>query len=175
VFKFLRCALLSASIAVLNSPSSATSPTEPAPDLSRNDLTGNPVHLIDFRGKLVLLNFWASWCGPCREEMPRFSQWQRTYGAKGFQVIGVAMDDDAGSARQFLKQYPVAYPIVVGDAKLGESFGGILGLPTSYLIDARGRIVARYRGESNLQQMEAQIQTLLSSISRRQSAPTTTP
>jgi thiol-disulfide isomerase/thioredoxin len=162
----LQCALLSVSLALLSSPGPAASLTEPAPDFSRNDLAGNPVHLIAYRGKLVLLNFWASWCDPCREEMPRFSQWQRIYGAKGLQVIGVAMDDDTGSARQFLKQHPVSYPIVVGDAKLGESFGGILGLPTSYLIDARGRIVARYRGESNLQQMEAQIQTLLSSMSR---------
>jgi thiol-disulfide isomerase/thioredoxin len=152
---------------VLNSPSFATNQTEKlAPDFSRNNLAGTPVHLIDYRGKLVLLNFWASWCGPCREEMPRFSQWQRTYGAKGLQVIGVAMDDDAGSARQFLRQYPVSYPIIVGDAKLGESFGGILGLPTSYLIDARGRIVARYRGEISLEKMELQIQTLLSSMSR---------
>ena len=142
-------------------PSPAMDPMGITPDFSRNDLSGHPVHLIDYRGEVVLLNFWASWCGPCREEMPQFSKWQYSYGTRGLQVIGVAMDDNAGSARKFLKQYPVSYPIVMGDAKLGESFGGILGLPTSYLIDAEGRLVARYRGESDLKKMEAQIQTLL--------------
>jgi cytochrome c biogenesis protein CcmG, thiol:disulfide interchange protein DsbE len=162
MLRLWRGAVFTACFALLNGPSFATNPIETAPDFSRNDLAGHLVHLVDYRGKVVLLNFWASWCGPCREEMPGFSQWQHEYGAKGLQVIGVAMDDDAESAQKFLKQYPVSYPIVMGDAKLGESFGGVLGLPTSYLIDVRGRIVARYQGESNLKEMKAQIQALLS-------------
>ena len=166
MFRFVLCAVFIASLALRSDPSAAKNPIDTAPDFSRNDLTGSPVHLIDYHGQLVLLNFWASWCGPCREEMPHFSQWQRNYAAKGLQVIGVSMDDDAESAREFLKQHPVSYPIVMGDAKLGESFGGILGLPTSYLIDAGGRIIARYRGESNLKKMETQIQTLLSRRTR---------
>lgn len=125
------------------------------------DLAGKPIHLSDYRGRLVLLNFWASWCGPCREEMPTLSRWQRRYGARGLQVIGVAMDDDAQVARQFLRRYPVSYPVIMGDAPLGESYGGVLGLPTTYLIDGRGRILARYRGESALHDIEAQLQRLL--------------
>jgi thiol-disulfide isomerase/thioredoxin len=155
-------ALAIASLTLAGGPCMASPATVMAPDFSRPDLAGHAVDLFAYRGKLVLLNFWASWCGPCREEMPQFSRWQRRYGPQGLQVIGVAMDDDAASARAFLKQHPVSYPIVIGDAKLGESFGGVLGLPTSYLIDARGSIVARFQGEIDLNRMGARIRLLLS-------------
>lgn len=132
-----------------------------APDFSRPDLAGKPVHLTDYHGKLVLLNFWASWCGPCLEEMPKFSGWQRVYGAQGLQVIGVSMDDDSASARRLIARHPTAYPILIGDPELGESFGGVLGLPLTYLIDPKGRIVARYQGNGDLAKMEAKIKALL--------------
>ena len=132
-----------------------------APDFSRADLAGKSIKLADYRGKLVLLNFWATWCGPCREEMPAFSNWQLEYGATGLQIIGVSMDDDATEVKAFLAKHPVVYPIVMGDAKLGESFGGVLGLPTSYLIDPHGRIVARFQGENQVEKMEAKIKSLL--------------
>jgi cytochrome c biogenesis protein CcmG, thiol:disulfide interchange protein DsbE len=134
---------------------------EMAPDFSRADLTGKPVGLAGYRGKLVLLNFWASWCGPCLTEMPRFSSWQRAYGTQGLQVIGVSMDDDWPPVKRLISRRPVTYPILLGDAKLGEMFGGVLGLPTSYLIDPRGRIVERYEGVSDLAKMEAQIKARL--------------
>ncbi len=132
-----------------------------APDFTRDDLAGGQVHLADYRGKLVLLNFWATWCAPCRKEMPLFSEWQRDYRAQGLQIIGISMDDDIASVKQLLAQRPVRYPIVMGDAKLGERFGGVLGLPLSFLIDAQGRIVARYQGESDLANMEAKLKQLL--------------
>ena len=132
-----------------------------APDFARVDLAGRQVHLADYRGKLVLLNFWATWCAPCRKEMPLFSKWQLDYGAQGLQIVGVSMDDDVTSVKQLLAQRPVQYPIVMGDAKLGEQFGGVLGLPLSFLIDAQGRIVARYQGESDLARMETKLKELL--------------
>lgn len=139
----------------------ATKVGDVAPDFARADLAGRQVRLADYRGKLVLLNFWATWCAPCRKEMPLFSQWQRDYGAQGLQIIGVSMDDDVASVKQLLAQRPVQYPIVMGDAKLGEQFGGVLGLPLSFLIDAQGRIVSRYQGESDLTRMEATLKELL--------------
>jgi len=93
--------------------------------------------------------------------MPLFSKWQRDYGARGLQIVGVSMDDDVTSVKQLLAQRPVQYLIVMGDAKLGEQFGGVLGLPLSFLIDAQGRIVARYQGESDLAVMEAKLKELL--------------
>ncbi len=134
---------------------------EVAPDFARDDLIGKQVRLSDQRGKVVLLNFWAAWCAPCREEMPAFSKWQDEFRAEGFQVIGVSMDDDAAEAKDFLNAHPVSYPIVIGDAELAEHLGGVLGLPLSYLIDAQGRVVARYEGETDLPKMEARLRELL--------------
>ena len=132
-----------------------------APDISRADFAGKPVHQTDYRGRLVLLNFWASWCGPCLEEMPRFFAWQRDYGARGLQIIGVSMDDDAAAAKRLLARRPAPYPMVQGDAKLGETFGGVLGLPLTFLIDPQGRIAGRYQGNADLAKMEAQIKRML--------------
>jgi thiol-disulfide isomerase/thioredoxin len=134
---------------------------ELAPDFTRTDFGNKQLKLSDHRGKLVLLNFWATWCPPCREEMPLFSRWQSEHQDKGLQVIGVSLDDDAALAKEFLAEYPVTYPVVMGDVKLAETFGGVLGLPLSYLIDAQGRVVARYQGEADLARMEAKIRELL--------------
>jgi cytochrome c biogenesis protein CcmG, thiol:disulfide interchange protein DsbE len=159
--KQLRWLTVAVLCALLSNASASKNVGELAPEFSRADVNGNPVHLAAYRGKLVLLNFWASWCGPCREEMPRFSAWQQAYGAKGLQVIGISMDDDIAPVKTFLAQHAVRYPILLGDAKLGETFGGVLGLPLSFLIDANGRIVARYQGESDLKIMEAKIKAQL--------------
>jgi thiol-disulfide isomerase/thioredoxin len=108
---------------------------EIAPDFTRADLAGRPVRLSGYRGNVVLLSFWATWCEPCRAEAPRFSAWQRTYGPRGLQVLGISMDDDAVAAADFARELKLDYPIVMGDAQLGELFGGVLGLPLAYLID----------------------------------------
>jgi peroxiredoxin len=139
----------------------ALGPGDAAPDFALTDLGGRTLHLSDYRGKVVLLNFWATWCGPCLEEMPHLSAWQRDYGAAGLQVIGISMDDEAAPVRRLLAKNPVLYPVALGDARLGESYGGILGLPQSFLIDRRGRVFARYRGEADLSQMERAIKSQL--------------
>jgi len=140
---------------------SAIGPGDLAPDFVLTSFDGKALRLTDFRGRLVLLNFWASWCGPCLEEMPQLSDWQRNYGAAGLQVIGVSMDDEAAPVKRLLAKHPVDYPIVLGDAKLGERYGGILGLPQSFLIDRRGLILGRYKSEPDLKQMEAAIRSQL--------------
>ncbi len=133
-----------------------------APDFTRDALNGAPVHLADYRGKVVLLNFWATWCAPCLDEIPQFARWQRQYGPAGLQILGVAMDDEAPPVQHFLQKNPLAYPVVIGDTALAKLYGGVLGLPLTYLIDARGNIAGRFLGEADLGAMEAQIRGLLS-------------
>jgi cytochrome c biogenesis protein CcmG, thiol:disulfide interchange protein DsbE len=134
-----------------------------APDFERKDLDGHSIRLSRYRGKLVLLSFWATWCEPCRAEAPRFSRWQQQYGPHGLQVVGISMDDDAAPVAEFVRQLHLVYPIIVGDAPLAERFGGVLGLPLAFLIDPKGRIIARYRGEPDLDRMEAGIRAALPS------------
>jgi cytochrome c biogenesis protein CcmG, thiol:disulfide interchange protein DsbE len=132
-----------------------------APDFARNDLQGNPRKLSAYRGKVVLLNFWATWCEPCLAEISQFSAWQQRYGPRGLQILGVAMDDELSAVEQVVQRRHLSYPVVMGDAQLGQLYGGVLGLPLSYLIDGQGRIVARYRGEPSLKHIEDQIRALL--------------
>jgi cytochrome c biogenesis protein CcmG, thiol:disulfide interchange protein DsbE len=132
-----------------------------APDFTRTDLDGKSRALSAYRGKVILLNFWATWCEPCLSEIPRFSTWQQRYGPSGLQILGVAMDDELDAVRQLAQRDHLAYPVIMGDAQLGQLYGGILGLPLSYLIDAQGRVVARYRGEPDLKQMERRLRVLL--------------
>jgi peroxiredoxin len=132
-----------------------------APDFARADLRKSQVHLAAFRGKVVLLNFWATWCAPCLNEMPRFVRWQTHYGQGGFQVLGVSMDDDSSPVSPLVQKLHVNYPIVMGDEKLGDLYGGVLGLPVTYLIDRTGVIRARFQGEADLDKIEVQLKALL--------------
>lgn len=135
--------------------------TGKAPEFTRNDLAGKPLNLADYRGKVVLLNFWATWCAPCLEEIPIFVGWQRQYGPAGLQILGVSMDDDATPVNRFLKKTPLDYPVMLGDTALAKLYGGVLGLPLTYLIDANGTIVSRYLGETDLKVMESRLKDLL--------------
>jgi peroxiredoxin len=132
-----------------------------APNFVRTDLEGRLLRLDQFKGRVVLLNFWATWCGPCVEEIPAFSRWQHEFGEGRLQVIGVSMDDDEGGVKRFIARHRVAYPIVMGDAKLAESFGGVYGLPQSFLIDTQGRIVYRSVGQSRIETLHSKISGLI--------------
>jgi cytochrome c biogenesis protein CcmG/thiol:disulfide interchange protein DsbE len=135
--------------------------SEPAPDFTRTDVAGHAVRLSDYRGQVVLLNFWATWCAPCLDEIPTFSLWQQKYRAEGLQVLGVSMDDDSAPVQRAIGKYHVVYPVVMSDEKLVALYGGVLGLPLSFVIDPAGRIVARYQGKSDLAHMENQLKALL--------------
>lgn len=134
---------------------------KPAPQFVRTDLQQHRIDLRAYRGHVVLLTFWATWCAPCQVEMPRFIAWQRQYGPRGLQIVAVSMDDDAEPVKRLAQRRRVNYPIVMGDVKLAELYGGVLGLPVNYLIDRNGVIVARFKGESNLNSMQLSIARLL--------------
>ncbi len=132
-----------------------------APDFSLQDLNGQRLSLSKYKGKVVLLNFWATWCDPCRREIPRFVELQSKYGDRGFQVVGISLDDDAKEVPPFYQQYKMNYPVAVGNEKLADRYGEILGLPVNFLIDRDGRIAARHLGEANIPKLESEIRYLL--------------
>lgn len=126
--------------------------TLPQPD-------GRQLSLSSYRGKVVLLDFWATWC--CREQTPHFVDLQQKYGDRGLQIIGVSMDDSADPVRPFVQEFHVNYPIVMGTAKTGEQYGGVLGLPTAFLIDREGRIVSKHMGVTDAAVFEKEIVGML--------------
>ena len=109
----------------------------------------------------MLLNFWATWCAPCLLEMPVFAKWQQQYGPQGLQVVGISMDDDSAPVRRVLSKLKLNYPIAMGDAVLGERYGGVLGLPLTYLIDQRGVVRAKIQGETDVNTIEKQLKLIL--------------
>jgi cytochrome c biogenesis protein CcmG/thiol:disulfide interchange protein DsbE len=133
-----------------------------APNFSRVDLTHRKIVLSSYRGKIVLLNFWATWCEPCLTEMPTFVEWQKEYGSGNFQVIGISMDDAAPEVIATVSRLKLNYPVLMGDEYLGADYGGVLGLPVTFLIDRDGKIQARYQGTS-LPRIHRDIQNLLQS------------
>ena len=118
---------------------------------------GAPLRLSDFQGKVILLDFWASWCAPCREEIPHLVEWQTKYGSSGLQVIGISMDDDAGAAEKFAREFKMNYPVVAGSAELADQYGGILGLPANIVIGRDGKIVSKHLGVVDLSSLEHEL------------------
>lgn len=132
-----------------------------APNFKLAALDGRNVELAKYRGRVVLVNFWATWCTPCQTEMPRFITFQREFGTKDFQVIGVSMDDSPEAVKRFGAKMKTNYPIVMGTTKIAEAYGGVLGLPITLLVDREGRVAKRYEGVVDLDEMEHEIRKLL--------------
>jgi thiol-disulfide isomerase/thioredoxin len=132
-----------------------------APALSLTDVEGKRLDLADYKGKVVVLDFWATWCGPCRVEIPGLMEMQTKYARQGFSVIGISMDDEPGPVVQFYKEFKMNYPVAVGNQRIGELYGGILGLPTTFLIGRDGRIYAKHTGAADPAAIEDEVQQLL--------------
>ncbi len=120
-----------------------------APQFSRIDLDGRQFDLKAYRGKVVLIDFWASWCPPCMTEIPHLIDLQRRYGPKGFQVVAISMDDSVAPVKALTHRFVFNYPVLLGDAKFGNLYGGILGLPVQFLIGPNGKIVRIWSGDLN--------------------------
>lgn len=142
----------------------------PAPEFELKDVNGHVVRLADYRGKVVLLDFWATWCGPCKIEIPWFKEFERQNKDKGFAVIGVAMDEEGWDVvKPFASSIGINYRLVLGDEKLAEQYGkavpelhgDVEALPTTFLIDRGGKIASVHIGLASKRDFEDGIETLL--------------
>jgi peroxiredoxin len=132
-----------------------------APELSLTDLNGNILRTANYKDKVVLVNFWAAWCKPCAEEVPQFIALQKKYQDQGLQVVGFSVEDDATELRDFCRQYQMNYPVVPSDLKIADAFGGVLGLPTTFVIGRDGRIHGKHNGATNFSALEQEVVALL--------------
>ena len=146
-------------------PVKEVSKRQAAPDFALKDINGTTVHLSDYRGKVVLLDFWATWCGPCKMEIPWFMEFERKYKDRGFAVLGVSMDDDGWpTIKPFVKDIGMNYRVVLGNDQTGDLYGGIEALPTAFLIDREGRVAIEHVGLSSRREFEDGIENLLEAV-----------
>ena len=132
-----------------------------ASDFVLNDASGKTVRLSDLRGKVVLLNFWATWCAPCRVEIPWFIEFQNASKNAGFTTLGVSLDEDGwDAARPYIEQHKINYPVVIGNDDLAQMYGAG-SLPTTFIIDKAGRIAATHVGLCGKGEYEADIRAVL--------------
>jgi DsbE subfamily thiol:disulfide oxidoreductase len=135
---------------------------QPAPAWQLKDLEGKAVSSGDFKGKVVVLNFWATWCPPCRQEIPDFIALQKEYGSRGLTFVGVALDEEGASAvKPFAKDAGINYPLVIGDEKAVTAYESIEVVPTTYVIDRNGIVISRHIGSLSKAEMEQEIKPML--------------
>src|ERR1700744_368923 len=127
--------------AIVASQEIGTSKT--APDFTLPDAKGERLRLADYKGKVVLLNFWATWCGPCKVEIPWFIDFEQTYKDRNFTVVGISMDDDGWtSVKPYVQKRKINYPVFIGSEEVSTKYGGVDSLPTTFVIDQAGRIAS---------------------------------
>lgn len=133
-----------------------------APAWKLQDLEGHTVSSDDFKGKVVILDFWATWCGPCQAEIPGLIDLQKSYQQQGLVVVGISLDEGGAEVvKPFVKKFGINYPVLVGDDKVQQAFGGIDAIPVTLVIDRQGRIVKRHLGLTEKDKFETEIKPLL--------------
>ena len=132
-------------------------------DFTLSDLEGRSVQLADYKGKVILLNFWATWCGPCKVEIPEFVQAYTEHRDRGFVILGVLTDDQAPQEelRAFVEEHRMNYPVLREDEAFRDAFGPLFGLPTSFIIDRHGSICSKHLGAVSKDTLEQELQGLL--------------
>lgn len=141
-YAVLTCALMLAS----NASVQAKKLSGPAPSFALKSLDGKTVKLSDFKGQVVMINFWASWCGPCREEMPLLEELYSDYRKAGFVLLGITIDEDVADAEGFLKKSPVSFPILSDPKGEVADLYNNQAMPSSYFVDRRGNLAHLHKG-----------------------------
>lgn len=135
---------------------------KPAPSFTLQDLNGKTVSLSDLKGKVVILDFWATWCPPCVIEIPHFIALYEQYKDQGFAMVGISVDREGVSVvKSFARKYQVNYPILMADGQVANAYGGITGIPTTFVIDSAGNIRHKYIGYQDKAVFETDIKALL--------------
>jgi thiol-disulfide isomerase/thioredoxin len=133
-----------------------------APDFALADVAGKTVRLSDSAGQVRLIDFWATWCPPCREAIPHFKELHEAYGSRGLTILAISMDEDPEEVLPpFLEKWKVPYANLIGDDRVAEAFGGVFGLPTTFLVDREGNITDTFVGGTPKQVFEDRIRDLL--------------
>ncbi|MEW5976304.1 MAG: TlpA disulfide reductase family protein [Acidobacteriota bacterium] len=153
-------------VAVLAGCSTPASPASDVPQFSFSSLEGKTVAMKDLSNKVVIVDFWATWCGPCREEIPHLNELYSELKGKGLEIVGISMDTDGtDGVKDFAREFRIQYPIVMGDEKVAESFGGLIGLPTTFVIDRQGKVAKKYIGLPPAEDMRRIVKELVESSS----------
>lgn len=134
-----------------------------APNFELKSIDGKMVNLADYRGKVVIVDFWATWCPPCRRGIPDLISLKKAYASKGVEVIGISVDDSRtiGEVPTFAKDQKINYPVVYVDQSVADAYGGIESIPTTFIIDKKGNIAAHFVGLVPKESLAAQLDKLI--------------
>jgi len=136
--------------------------SKPAPSFTLRDLNGKEVKLADFKGKVVIIDFWATWCPPCVHEIPHFIELYKQYKRQGLEIVGISVDrTGVDVVKSFVRKHQVNYSILMADAKVRQAYGGIQSIPTTFIVDKAGNIQHQYVGYQDKAVFESDIKKLL--------------
>lgn len=167
--RWIKAAVVAAGLATVTIPALSgcqATVTKPMGDLAKLDFTltdmdGKSISLADFKGRPILVNFWATWCPPCKQEIPAFIELQDRYRSEGFVVLGVSTDDPADALRQFAAEYKMNYPVLQASEEFMDAYGPIWAIPVSVFIKRDGTIYKKHMGPATKEDFEKDVKALL--------------